>query len=228
MKKLSLLIATLLFFQFTSIGQNKWEAGAFIAPSISKIDEQQYSKYYDPIFPINYGIKINYNYKNFVFSSGFVHLTQGKKWILTYVGNDPEGSIGTVPQKIVISGLYIPFNVNYIFLNKKKISFLSGIGFFSGYIYSQKYHKIVGEEIEQIEYVDSLAFELNISLSFKYNFNETFCLTVTPNFLYQIRKNLHKIEPSHYGYTPKLWSGMLEIGFYYKFGKKEEKEEKVD
>jgi hypothetical protein len=226
MKKIGMVLFILLFFfPYISKSQNKWETGAFFAPSISKIDEQQFSKYNNPTFPVNYGIRINYNYKKFVFSSGIVHLTQGKKWIMRHVGNDPEGSEGTVPQKIMIYGWYIPINVNYNFLNRKKISLLSGLGLYTGYIYSQRYYyDLVTKDFNEIQYLDTLGFEFNASISLKYNLSEKFCFIITPDFLYQIRKKIPYVT-DHIPPTPRLWSAMLEIGFYYKFGSNKEENE---
>lgn len=218
MKTVTIFISLLLACISIS-GQNKWDAGILLSPSISQIDRESFTKYYDEIFPFNEGIRVNYQYHKFYFSSGLLHLTFGEKWSDEISTTDqPEGGLAYYTQKIKIRGYFLPLNVNYIVVDKKKIQLYAGVGLYTGYIYSQKFYPGFREPIP-MKIVDTLYVGVNAGLGIKYRLSNRFSILFNPNFLYQLRKEIP--HEDMLAYTPRLWLVSFDLGIYYQFGKKE-------
>ncbi len=220
MKTVSIFLNLFLLACISIFGQNKWDAGILLSPSISQIDRESFSKYYNEIFPFNEGIRVNWQYHKFYFSSGFLHLTFGEQRSGEVSTTDqPEGGVGYFTQKTKIRGNFFPFNVNYIVVDEKKIQLYTGVGLYTGYFYSQKFYPGYRDPIP-MKIVSTFYVGVNAGLGVKYRLSDRFSISFNPGFLYQLRKEIpHEDMPA---FTPRLWLVSFDLGIYYQFGIKEE------
>ena len=208
----------LSFFLMVFIGytQDRWGVGVILSPSISQIDEQSYSQYYEPIYPFNGGIRLDFKYRRLELSYGILHLTQGKKFDgKVTIPSDPEGGTGTVTQKTKIKGFFMPLNVNYFVLDKEHIGSYVGVGLYTGYIYSQTFDPGYSNPVNIVLF-DKLYFGVNVDMGVVFRLSPRFNIIFGPNILYQLRKEIrHDDFPA---FTPRLCTMSFDVGFFYRFG----------
>jgi len=232
MKKPTLFLILILT---TTISVNaQFEVGLTGIPSISTFHAkgQDLSETY--IYPLNYGLSVNYHLDRFMFSSGVLHFTQGRKFELEETStNNPEGTGEFYDVYFRARSLMVPLLAHYKFIQGSNSSLFGGIGIYTGYIYSQEqentsipedwqpdpsvnYSYPVGRFTEQDIFSD-LYFGLNIGIGWNQKISDNLSLQLRPNFLYQLREEQPK---STNAWTNRMMTWALDFGIYYRLEKK--------
>ncbi len=209
------------------------EIGALISPSASNahtgtsIASPQY------IYPVNYGIKISHTHKRFVFSTGLLHLTQGMKYEIEARN---ENNLRTGENFDLITRaktITIPVNVDFNFISTSKTTVFAGVGFYTGYIYSQQQENTgfpkywapdpnitypdPPQRFVDVQTFDVMYFGLNGGVGIKQQLTDKLSLQARPNFLFQLREELPEAS---FAWTNRLMTFSLDVGILYTLGGK--------
>ena len=232
MRKTITILALILTMTISVNAQ--FDLGLTGIPSLSTfhVKDQDLSDTY--IYPVNYGLSLNYHFDRFMFSSGVLHFTQGRKFEFEKTStNNPEGTGEYYDVYFRARSIMIPLLANYKFIETSKSTFFAGTGIYTGYIYSQKWEDTsipedwkpdpsvnypypVGRFTEQDAFND-FYFGLNIGIGWNQKISENLSLQLRPNFLYQLREDQPK---STNAWTNRMMTWALDFGIYYRLEKK--------
>lgn len=233
MKNSTLILAILL--SVCCIADAQFELGLVGSPSIStiavtdrKIKDQDFSDSYT--FPISYGIRTNFKFQRFIFSTGILHLTQGRKYevkktSLTY----PEGTGEYYDIYIRARTLVVPLNLDFMFLKTSNSIFLGGFGLYIGRTYSQELEETSFPKdwkaqphippphslgrYREIMMFEDLYIGVNFGLAWRREITDHISFHLRPNFLYMLQ------DPAPYSLDDnRLLSFNLDIGVFYRLG----------
>lgn len=230
MKKTTLLLALIL----ATIAKAQLEVGLTGIPSLSTfhVKNQDLSGTY--IYPLSFGVSVNYDVNKFRFSSGLLHYTQGKKFVFAEASeNNPGGTGENFDVFFRAKSIMLPLLAHYKFIQKPKSALFGGIGIYTGYIYSQEqedtsipedwkpdpsvnYPFPVGRFTEQ-DLFDDFYIGVNIGIGWSQELSDKFSLQLRPNFLYQLQEE--QPHSTNAG-TNRMMTWALDFGIYYRLEKK--------
>lgn len=207
MNKIFLAILFSVALAFQSKGQIS--IGAEVSPTFSNIlTDKDYLKR-DYVFSVNYGIRANYETKLFQYSIGVFHLKQGGKYEIERTSpTQPDGTGEIVDVYDWTKSIMVPVNFDVFLLKKENTKLYTGLGFYSGYIYSQE-RDFDGDPFD-FEMFNDFYFGLNFGVGLKQQLNNSLGLTFRPNVLYQLSGSKKELVADF-----NMMSFLLDIGIYY-------------
>ncbi|MBA3285810.1 MAG: hypothetical protein H0U27_12230 [Nitrosopumilus sp.] len=231
MKKFLLILLYVLGINLLH-AQSKLDVGLIAIPSITNVHANHDFAPYNPLFALNYGIKAQLYREKFAFSSGLLHFTQGAQFqVEKSTVNIPEGTGEFFDIYIRVKTLVIPLSVDYLFKISEKTQLFAGLGFYTGYIYSQQmentsipenYHPdpfftpaYPVNRFSDIDHFNHFYLGINPGIGVKYLISPKLNFQIRPNLLYQIRK---KQPEEKYPWTNRLISYSVDVGFSFRFG----------
>lgn len=217
MRKTTTILALILITTISVKAQ--FDFGLTGIPSLSRfhIEDQDLSDTY--IYPVSYGLSVNYHHNRFMFSSGILHMTQGRKFKFEETTvNNPEGTGEYYDVYFRARSIMVPLLANYKFIESSKSTFFAGTGLYTGYIYSEEWedHSVLGELTEQ-DVFNEFYIGLNIGIGLNQQISDNLSLQIRPNFLYQLRE---KQPESTNAWTNRMMTWALDVGIYYRLEKK--------
>ncbi len=224
------LISSLLVILSISL-KAQLDLGITGMPTASAFHYENINPQKNSIYPVNFGLNVNYNYHKFTFSTGVLHLTQGVRFDLDNASEENRNGSETYDLFDRNRSVVLPLLVNYNILQGESYSFFAGTGLYMGYMYSQEqentaypedwqpdptktYPLSVGRFVEN-EIFDPFFVGINFGIGWTQKLTEKLIFQLRPNFLYHLRETSAN---NPYGIRLMTWS--LDIGFYYRLEKK--------
>lgn len=218
-----------MLFLAHSVLRAQLEIGLTTSPAAATFHSNFQQELEEYIFSLNYGAQIQYSHNRFLFTSGVMQLTQGRKqqWLFT-TSDNPQGNGEYYDVFFRARSIIIPLTANYKFTTKGRSSFFAGLGLYTGIIYEQEqentfyaedwvqdprinYSRPVGR-YSYPEIYNPFYLGVNVGAGWKYQFSESFSLQLRPNLLYQLSKEK---EPREDVYK-RMMTWALDLSLFYR------------
>lgn len=232
MKKIVIVAILICTIHLTVEAQ--YYLGFQISPAMSTFhhSNRHSSEFY--IFPVSYGVTLDYKYNKFVFSTGLSNVIQGHGFEVMHSNSQFPGGTGEFYDVFIrVKTLMISQEINYSLFERPKSYFFVSVGLNPGYIYSQQIENTslpldfssttspnytvipitTTERVSDVEIFDNFYLGLNLGIGWRQHLSDRFQLQLRPNFLYQIRSDESRsLAP----FTYRMMTFSLDMGVYFK------------
>ncbi len=157
--------------------------GLNIVPAYSTFRASSNLVDYDPIYPLSFGLDIDFKYNKSTITTGIFHYTNGAS--LEFETYDAEGNrLETMTQEIKTQTIALPVTFSYELAELNQFHFFAGAGVLVGYLYEEEFDGVPSDIF------DDLFVGANAGIGFRYQLNSDWSLKFHPNLMYQLREEL--------------------------------------